>query len=819
MNYPIKYIENNLVWNTDGECFAYYELIPYNYSFLSPDQKHQVHDSFRQLIAQNRDGKIHALQISTESSIRTAQERSKEEISGRLKDLAKEKVDEQTEALIEMIGENQVDYRFYIGFKLVLNEKDLSVKNVGQEVRNAISEFFKSVNHTLMGDFVSMPHDDVLRYQKVEKLLENKLTRRFKVRALTKDDFGYLIEHLYGKSGTAYDDYEYHLPKEELEGKTLIKRYDLIKPTRCLLEEKQRHLRIEQGDDTIYAAYFTIDSIVGELEFPNSEIFYYQQQQFTFPIDTSMTIDIVSNKKALTTVRNKKKELKDLDNHAWQNDTETNTNVVEALDSVNELENNLDNTKESMYKLSYVIRVTAPDPEELKRRCNEVKDFYDDVNIKLVRPFGNMLGLHHEFLPASKRYMNDYIQYVTSDFLAGLGFGATQMLGEKEGIYIGYSLDTGRNVYLKPDLASQGVKHSVTNALSAAFVGSLGGGKSFSNNMLVYYSVLFGAQALIVDPKGERGRWKDTLPEMAHEINIVNLTSEEKNKGLLDPYVIMHNVKDSESLAIDILTFLTGISSRDGEKFPVLRKAIRAVTNSEQRGLLKVIEELRVENNPISNSIADHIESFTDYDFAQLLFSDGEIKQSISLEKQLNIIQVADLVLPDSNTEFEEYTTMELLSVAMLIVISTFALDFIHTDRSRFKIVDLDEAWSFLQVAQGKALSMKLVRAGRAMNAGVYFVTQNTDDLLDEKMKNNIGLKFAFRSTDSNEIKKTLAFFGVDPDDEANQKRLQELENGQCLIQDIYGRVGVIQFHPIFEELLHAFDTRPPKRKEVEEET
>ncbi|TVV52298.1 conjugal transfer protein, partial [Streptococcus pneumoniae] len=31
----------------------------------------------------------------------------------------------------------------------------------------------------------------------------------------------------------------------------------------------------------------------------------------------------------------------------------------------------------------------------------------------------------------------------------------------------------------------------------------------------------------------------------------------------------------------------------------------------------------------------------------------------------------------------------------------------------------------------------------------------------------------------------------------------------------LYGRVGVIQFHPVFEELLHAFDTRPPVRKEV----
>ena len=77
----------------------------------------------------------------------------------------------------------------------------------------------------------------------------------------------------------------------------------------------------------------------------------------------------------------------------------------------------LDVYKRQMYKLSYVVRVTAPDLEELKRRCNEVKDFYDDLNVKLVRPFGDMLGLHGEFLPASKRYLNDYIQYVTSDCL------------------------------------------------------------------------------------------------------------------------------------------------------------------------------------------------------------------------------------------------------------------------------------------------------------------------------------------------------------------------------------------------------------------
>ena len=814
--FPIKYIDNNLVWNKDNEVFAYYELIPYNYSFLSPEQKYLVHDSFRQLIAQSREGKLHALQIATESSIRSIQEQSKKLVTGKLKEIAYQKIDDQTEALVSMIGDNQVDYRFFLGFKLMVTEDEVNLKNIKKSVFLTFREFLNEVRHTLMNDFVSMSNDEINRYVKMEKLLENKISRRFKIRRLEAKDFAYLMEHLYGRDGIAYEDYEYPLPKRKLKRETLIKYYDLIRPTRCVVEESQRYLRLKHEDSESYVSYFTVNAIVGELDFPSSEIFYFQQQQFTFPVDTSMNVEIVGNKKALTTVRNKKKELKDLDNHAYQAGNETSSNVAEALDSVDELETDLDQSKESMYKLSYVIRVSAPDLDELKRRCDEVKDFYDDLNVKLVRPAGDMMGLHGEFLPASKRYINDYIQYVKSDFLAGLGFGATQMLGENTGIYIGYSVDTGRNVYLQPSLASQGVKGTVTNALASAFVGSLGGGKSFCNNLLVYYSVLFGGQAVILDPKSERGNWKETLPEIAEEINIVNITSDSSNQGLLDPYVIMKDVKDAESLAIDILTFLTGISSRDGEKFPVLRKAVRTVSQNQNHGLLQVIEELRKEDTAVSRNIADHIESFTDYDFAQLLFSDGSVENAISLDNQLNIIQVADLVLPDKDTTFEEYTTIELLSVSILIVISTFALDFIHSDRSIFKIVDLDEAWAFLNVAQGETLSNKLVRAGRAMNAGVYFVTQSSGDVSKESLKNNIGLKFAFRSTDTNEIKQTLEFFGLDSEDENNQKRLRDLENGQCLMQDLYGRVGVVQIHPVFVELLHAFDTRPPIKSEVD---
>lgn len=815
--FPIKYLENNLVLNQDGECMAYYELIPYNYSFLSPQQKMQIHDDFRQLVAQQRDGRIHALQVATESGIRQTQENSKRHVRGKLKELAEKMIDLQTERLVEQIGDNQVDYRFFIGFRLMGGDEEWSVSNLREKIHTTVKDFLGSVSHTMMGDFVTISDEEMHRFFKMEKLLEAKITRRFKFRRLDEKDFGYLIEHFYGQTSVPYYDYEYRLPREREGKKTLIKKYDLLRLSRCLMQEHQRYIRIVREDEESCAAYLTISAVVSDLEFPSSEIFYYQQGTFDFAVDTSMHVEIVPNRKALTTVRNKKKELKDLDRHAWQNATDTENNVISALDSVEGLEGELSRTKDAMYKLSYVLRVTAETQEQLAQRVDEVREFYSDIDIRLVCPFGDMLSLSEEFLPGSRRKMDDYVQYVTADFLAGLGFGAAQILGETEGIYIGYNVVTGKNVYLNPALACQGVKFSVTNALAVAFLGSLGGGKSFFNNLLIYYVVLFGGRALILDPKSERGRWKESLPELAPEINIVNLTSDAENRGMLDPFVIMSSVKDSESLAIEILTFLTGISGGDGNRFPLLRKAVKNVADSEKRGLVRVIDELRQMNTEQSCLIAEHIESFRDYDFAQLLFSDGNTARTIGLESLMNIIQVQDLTLPDENGRPESYTNMERLSVAMMMVISTFALEFIHSDRGVYKVVDIDEAWSFLRVAQGKTLSNRLTRAGRSMQAGVYFVTQNSDDVGDEKMKNNIGLKFAFRSTDIIEIKKTLTFFGLDSEDPENQKWLSRLENGQCLMQDLYGRVGVVKIDPVFAHLYCGFDSRPPQEPEQKE--
>ena len=74
-----------------------------------------------------------------ESSIRAAQERSKKSVTGRLKEIACAEIDEQTENLVASLGDTQVDYRFFLGFKLVVTDKELSVKDVGKQVKNVLS--------------------------------------------------------------------------------------------------------------------------------------------------------------------------------------------------------------------------------------------------------------------------------------------------------------------------------------------------------------------------------------------------------------------------------------------------------------------------------------------------------------------------------------------------------------------------------------------------------------------------------------------------------------------------------------------------------
>ena len=87
-------------------------------------------------------------------------------------------------------------------------------------------------------------------------------------------------------------------------------------------------------------------------------------------------------------------------------------------------------------------------------------------------------------------------------------------------------------------------------------------------------------------------------------------------------------------------------------------------------------------------------------------------------------------------------------------------------------------------------------------------VTQNAHDLLDERITNNLSAKFAFRSTEEQEINAVLKLLDVDPAAE-HFARVRALRNGECLFRDTDGRVGTLKVELVMPELLEAFNTTP----------
>ncbi|WP_309476308.1 ATP-binding protein, partial [Escherichia coli] len=93
----------------------------------------------------------------------------------------------------------------------------------------------------------------------------------------------------------------------------------------------------------------------------------------------------------------------------------------------------------------------------------------------------------------------------------------------------------------------------------------------------------------MIDPKGERGNWGRDLYDLGDQVNIISLSTKGEDRGRLDPFSIHEDVKEAETLALDILTYLTGVRLDDSERFPKLTQAVRQIAEGEKPCLSKVM--------------------------------------------------------------------------------------------------------------------------------------------------------------------------------------------------------------------------------------
>lgn len=170
-------------------------------------------------------------------------------------------------------------------------------------------------------------------------------------------------------------------------------------------------------------------------------------------------------------------------------------------------------------------------------------------------------------------------------------------------------------------------------------------------------------------------------------------------------------------------------------------------------------------------------------------------------------IRMPSLSLPDPAAVRGSYTRSERVSVATLTLVAAYVLRLISQDRTRHKIVLLDEVSFLLGSVQGRQIIDRLVRLGRALNATVLLGTQLVQDL--GSLTDLIGVYFIFGQDSDPAARRALQVLGLDREDENLVRLLREQRAGLCLMRDLDGRICQAQIDPVSPQLLTAFSTTP----------
>lgn len=841
-DFPVKYYEDNLIFNNNSkECWAMYKMVGFNYDYKSDESKIGILNRLSRFIASiGKEAKILIVPVSQD--IDAHYERLVDNLDKKdsLYEYAKAHAGGTSNYLkkeIEKKG-NANDYIYYVLTKIKIQDKLLKelkeaieyfVKNPVRAVEETMGLQVKEIFESEIRSFKNLANEYLKSQSKRMRLIEaDKMDSQWLYRRMNFRGLGnFILRKKFEHDGSIYKNIRKNkenytekawTPFSERiikNGEVAIRALESDVLSLCEGEidvSQGRKIMVHHADGrTSHQAFLAVTHIPDGMVFPGNEYLLHLQD---YPIQTEVCIhiEVSEYQESIKAVERQKRGIEGQISHIQDSGDEVPDELLDSKAYADELKAELKAARAPITRTSITFCVADEIEEGLESKVNFIKELYEDYDFMIERPIADQLKLYMEFIPGAGRYMTDYIQPLPPRTLAGGMIGATRLLGDNVGPYIGTTGILKKNVYL--DL---GRACLLNESASAAFLGTLGGGKSFNANLLLYLTIIYGGYGLVFDPKGERSNWINDIPELAEVMSITTLSSSEEDRGKLDPFLIYrNNLGEAGFLATSILSELFNIDPKDDEYIAIL-ESIEFVKKQDNPCMILLAERLL--NFPENDELADaarrigrRIKLLRKTAMAGLLFGTGNEK-GLSFKNRLNILQIQNLNMPNPDVPKDEYTMEENLSTVLMLPMASFARQFMHSDRSIFKCVLFDEAWALSSNRPGIKMMNDLVREGRALYAGCLFIGHSVKDMKVEGIKNNISYKFCFKATDNDEILRILDFLDLEPTEE-NIQEIKNLGNGECLFQDLDKRVGKLKFDAVFEHLKKAFDTTPTKNKE-----
>lgn len=809
---PVVQYQDNLLLTTIGDVWAYYQLKPFQINVANAQDKSNFKETFVDVFERLQkyddvDLKLIPVDMDLAGRIQgTSPDWAKD-----IADVAQYYMGQEEVDILESEFKPAIRDEFYVGVKLKntsvgddLKDKfqfatDLILRRLAETMRYQVKfddkffERYQTMNDDVLG---------ILRPLDATKMSEEKL-----INMLGSTYHHQGMKDFSNMRDTAFDLAKLGIVKRETQEET-----DYISHLVLNLPDRLDNL-----------------ALIPEL------------QSFKFPVEVHFKINFPQRdgfKGMKQETRSSKGKYKDELEDALLSDDDSSkrsrTNFALAQDLADVMD-----SKDAFMQWLLVLVIRDDDVQRLKTKIREVKTRLSTLNreIDVFQPSFNQELLLYQNLPATNLgVFKRWRQFTNAPALAQLMFGTSHELGSRTGFYIGRVLDTNRYfsvdsavassrtlLLINPVIANKGIVGAKTDSPHIAITGDTGQGKSFLVKILLNYLAMFDVKLLYVDPKQEVRRWfKASLEDnenpfftkLMNSFHYVTLNANDSaNCGVLDPMLTLN----SQSTVDEIPSVLTLVKemlvqvrsiSQDMELDTALTNAIKQVCNQrlagEQVGTMAIIEILKAGNEK-SQQLANYYESVIPDSMLKLAFSDGQT-DSIEFNNQRTILEVTGLDLPHAEQEVRSYTETQKYSVSIMLALGKYLEKFGREDTKRFSAEIIDEAWIFNASPAGRKVLDGIKRLGRSENNMLIYSTQRVGDVNDEKSNGQYGQIFAFDSADDSERENILRHFGL-PVNKSNMDMLKDLKKGQCLFRDIYGRVGKVVIHSLFEEWTKAFKT------------
>ena len=577
------------------------------------------------------------------------------------------------------------------------------------------------------------------------------------------------------------------------------RRSDLVRHLNAPILEEDRCLVVDAEQERSFQAMLAVGALPEQTVFPGTaEIVLNALEAVSFAADCVIHARRIGNRDALVRVR---RRIVDADNAYAEQLASSHGPLSYVVEENRQLARELDaylqgSERPPLLSVAMSVAVGADSRPELERRVEELRQRFGTVT--LHRPLGIQPALYLDHLPrADGGQVRDYADVLTVEQFAALMAVGTHRAGSDRGVLIGRTIHGGH----RP------VKFDITEASRAGrppsmlLAGTLGSGKTIAAQLLAYHAERRGSLVVDVDPKPDHNL--EGLPELAGRVQVIELSGDDRYRGLLDPLVIAP-AGLREDLASSYLSELLPLAPAGWET--QIRKAVRAALVTEAPSCVRVIELLAASRNPDARAAGEALSVWADSGIGRLAFNTGQ-RAHTTAQLPVTTIKARGLSLPSPGVPRVDYDQAERLGVATLKLIAAYAMRLISGDRSVHKVVLFDEAWFLLASRDGRRLIDRLNRLGRAENATLILATQQLSDV--GEIENLIGTRLIFGQETAAEARRALELLGLDPEDRALVERLRGYRKGRCLMRDISDQVAEVQIDPVQEHLLRVLDTTP----------